>query len=175
MTRRVAARCCIAQVGDLAEAVSDFERCLATEELQAGITVQGATQRQVQTEHREAQKKLSAAPLDHYQVLGLKAANGLNSTLTADEIKKAYRKMAIKYHPDKQAHLGQEARERMERRFKQISESNSVLSNSTERRMYDLKSRRNTTAGRGYGARSHQPSHSHRPSTWPWENNDDDC
>ena len=39
-----------------------------TEELQGGITVQGATQSQVQTEHREAQKKLSAAPLDHYQV-----------------------------------------------------------------------------------------------------------
>jgi len=36
-----------------------------TEELQAGIAVQGATQGQVQTEHREAQKKLSA---DHYQV-----------------------------------------------------------------------------------------------------------
>lgn len=45
----------------------------------------------------------------------------------------------MKYHPDKQSHLGREVRERMERRFKQISEANSILSDSTERRLYDLK------------------------------------
>jgi len=57
-------------------------------------------------------------------VLGL----GLGGpTVTADAIKKAYRRMAIKYHPDKQAHLGGEERGRMERRFKQISEANQVL------------------------------------------------
>ena len=41
--------------------------------------------------------------MSHYEVLGLKAANGLTTaTISADDIKKAYRKMAIKYHPDKQ-------------------------------------------------------------------------
>ena len=40
--------------------------------------------------------------MSHYEVLGLKAPNGLTTAITADDIKKAYRKMAIRYHPDKQ-------------------------------------------------------------------------
>jgi hypothetical protein len=41
-------------------------------------------------------------PMYCIQTLGLRAANGQNSSILAEDIKKAYRKMAIKYHPDKQ-------------------------------------------------------------------------
>jgi DnaJ-class molecular chaperone len=82
------------------------------------------------------------------QVLGLGEGG---AGVTADAIKKAYRRMAIKYHPDKQAHLGGEERARMERRFKQISEANTVLGNAGERRLYDMRRARR---GPTYGARS---------------------
>ncbi|MBT8310686.1 MAG: DnaJ domain-containing protein, partial [Flavobacteriaceae bacterium] len=39
---------------------------------------------------------------------------------TDDEVKKAYRKMAKKYHPDKVAHLGKEHQKGAEEKFKQV-------------------------------------------------------
>jgi curved DNA-binding protein len=65
-------------------------------------------------------------PKDYYKVLGvLKAA-------TADEIKKAYRKQALKYHPDK--NKGDKA---AEEKFKEVSEVYAVLSDPKKRQEYD--------------------------------------
>src|SRR4051812_16644761 len=63
---------------------------------------------------------------DYYRVLGVPEA------ATADEIKKAYRKLAKKHHPD--ANPGNKA---AEARFKEISEANSVLSDADKRKQYD--------------------------------------
>ncbi|MEU7893587.1 molecular chaperone DnaJ [Nonomuraea sp. NPDC049152] len=63
---------------------------------------------------------------DYYAVLGVP------KTATADEIKKAYRKLARQYHPD--ANQGDAAKEA---RFKEISEANDVLSDSKRRKEYD--------------------------------------
>ncbi|MEY5042479.1 MAG: hypothetical protein RLZZ414_2043 [Bacteroidota bacterium] len=52
-----------------------------------------------------------------YEVFGLK------SNATWDEVKKAYRKMAVQYHPDKVAHLGNEHVKIAEEKFKLIQES----------------------------------------------------
>ena len=120
---------CFAELGDHAESVLDLERALAALTAQGGGGSNGAAAAAgevngslVQLELRDAQRRLAANPMDHYRVLGLASGAG------ADEVKKAFRRLAIKCHPDKQAGLGREARERMERRFKEITEANSVLS-----------------------------------------------
>ncbi|MFZ1243127.1 MAG: molecular chaperone DnaJ [Candidatus Saccharimonas sp.] len=62
------------------------------------------------------------AKRDYYEVLGVK------KDASADEIKKAFRKLAVKYHPDKG---GDEAK------FKEINEAYEVLKDEQKRRRYD--------------------------------------
>jgi curved DNA-binding protein len=64
---------------------------------------------------------------DYYQILGV------NRSATPEEIKKAYRKLAQKYHPDKAKGNKKEA----EAQFKKISEAYAVLSNAEKRKQYD--------------------------------------
>jgi len=63
---------------------------------------------------------------DYYKILGLKKG------ASADEIKKAYRKLAVKYHPDKNP--GDKA---AEDKFKEANEANEVLGNAEKRKKYD--------------------------------------
>ncbi len=63
---------------------------------------------------------------DYYKILGIE------KTASASEIKKAYRKLALLYHPDKTK--GDKA---MEDKFKQISEAYAVLSDSEKKNQYD--------------------------------------
>jgi len=63
---------------------------------------------------------------DYYKILGL------DKSASAEEIKKAYRKMAMKYHPDHTK--GDKAAEET---FKQISEAYAVLSDKEKRQQYD--------------------------------------
>jgi len=52
-----------------------------------------------------------------YQILEI------TNSVSDDEIKKAYRKMAIKFHPDKVAHLGEDYRKDAEEKFKKVQEA----------------------------------------------------
>lgn len=63
---------------------------------------------------------------DYYKILGVQ------KTATAEEIKKAYRKMAVKYHPDKNPN-----NKAAEEKFKEINEANEVLGDPEKRKKYD--------------------------------------
>ena len=66
------------------------------------------------------------AKRDYYEVLGV------NKSASADQIKSAYRKLAVKYHPDK--NKGDKA---SEEKFKEASEAYHVLSNVERKQNYD--------------------------------------
>lgn len=63
---------------------------------------------------------------DYYAVLGV------TKKATQEEIKKAYRKLAVKYHPDKNP-----GNKTAEEKFKEISEANEVLGDPEKRKQYD--------------------------------------
>jgi curved DNA-binding protein CbpA len=56
-------------------------------------------------------------------------AQGVNKTATDDELKKAYRRLAVKHHPDKNP----DNKEAAEEKFKEISEAYDVLSDKDKR------------------------------------------
>ena len=64
---------------------------------------------------------------DYYEILGV------NKSATDDELKKAYRRLAKKYHPDANPDNKAEA----EKKFKEVNEAYEVLSDSQKRKMYD--------------------------------------
>lgn len=64
--------------------------------------------------------------MDYYELLGI------SKTASADAIKKAYRKLALKYHPDRN-----QGNKEAEEQFKKISEAYAVLSDPEKRKQYD--------------------------------------
>ena len=77
---------------------------------------------------------------DYYEVLGV------SKNASDDEIKKAYRKLAIKYHPDKNP-----GDKEAEAKFKEISEAHEVLSDKQKRARYDQFGHAGVGGNSGFG------------------------
>lgn len=72
------------------------------------------------------------AQKDYYSILGV------SKNATEEEIKKAYKKLCLKYHPDKWVNATEEERKEAESKFKEANEANSVLSDPQKRQNYDM-------------------------------------
>lgn len=81
---------------------------------------------------------------DYYETLGI------TRSATADEIKKAYRKNAVKFHPDKNP-----GDPKAEAKFKEISEAYEVLSDENKKRIYDQYGADALRGGMGGGGGGH--------------------
>ncbi|KAL5006477.1 hypothetical protein ScPMuIL_015283 [Solemya velum] len=79
--------------------------------------------------------------VEYYNVLGI------HKNATEAEIKKAYRRLALKWHPDKNPDRKDDA----EKKFKEISEAYEVLSDKEKRDIYDRYGKEGLSAGGGGG------------------------
>jgi molecular chaperone DnaJ len=81
------------------------------------------------------------AKRDYYEVLGV------TRSVSDEELKKAFRKMAMKHHPDR--HAGDKKEEEL---FKEVNEAYSVLSDPRKRELYNQYGHEGVTAGASAGA-----------------------
>eukprot|EP00604_Paraphysomonas_vestita_P002167 CAMPEP_0174820564 /NCGR_PEP_ID=MMETSP1107-20130205/4485_1 /TAXON_ID=36770 /ORGANISM="Paraphysomonas vestita, Strain GFlagA" /LENGTH=343 /DNA_ID=CAMNT_0016036163 /DNA_START=47 /DNA_END=1079 /DNA_ORIENTATION=- len=107
----------------------------------------GSTRSYTPEQESGAKKILELAKKGHYDVLGI------SKTAKEDEIKKAYRKLALKYHPDKNSAPSAEGA------FKAISGAFDCLSDPKKREMYDQYGHDDSVAGGGGGGHGFGNAH----------------
>ena len=91
-------------------------------------------------------------PADYYEILEV------SNTSSREDIKKAYRRLALRWHPDKNP----DNQEFATKKFKELSEAYEVLSDEKKRRIYDQYRRdgsNESTAGSGYKQRNYWHKH----------------
>ena len=81
---------------------------------------------------------------DYYDLLGLK------KNCTDDDIKKSYRKLAMKWHPDKHINDTEEGKKKAEEKFKDINQAYEILSDKDKRAKYDQFGENIFTQGDGF-------------------------
>ncbi|CAN0144596.1 unnamed protein product [Ascophyllum nodosum] len=122
--RRAASLFELGGVENLEPACRDYERLLEM--------VSEDKQREIQGKLRKAQAALKQARRkDFYKILGV------SRSADEAEIKKAYRKAALKYHPDRQSSKTEEEKEQAGKVFRDIGEAYEVLSDPQKKQRYD--------------------------------------
>ncbi|KAK4408293.1 Ubiquitin carboxyl-terminal hydrolase 24 [Sesamum angolense] len=156
-------------IRDYGQAVADLQKLvsLLTKEVDKKTNQSGAFDKtDCVAELRQARMKLSEMeeacrneiPLNMYLILGV------DPSASASDIKKAYRKAALKYHPDKAGQslvrnenpddgiwkeIADEVHKDADRLFKMIGEAYAVLSDPTKRSQYDLEEEMRNAPNRG--------------------------
>ncbi|XP_004309420.1 PREDICTED: chaperone protein dnaJ 72 [Fragaria vesca subsp. vesca] len=82
---------------------------------------------------------------DHYSLLGL------TRNASKQEIKEAFRKLAVKLHPDKHSHSSKAVKDSATLRFKQASEAYQVLIDDRKRADYNFRTSSASSTAYGYG------------------------
>uniref|UniRef100_A0A8C2ZTE6 DnaJ homolog subfamily C member 7 n=1 Tax=Cyclopterus lumpus TaxID=8103 RepID=A0A8C2ZTE6_CYCLU len=112
---------CYMDMEQYEEAVRDYEKVYQTEKTKEHKHLL----KHAQLELKKSKRK------DYYKVLGV------NKNATEDEIKKAYRKRALLHHPDRHSGATPELQKEEEKKFKEVGEAFSVLSDPKKKSRYD--------------------------------------
>uniref|UniRef100_A0A8B9RFS1 DnaJ homolog subfamily C member 7 n=1 Tax=Astyanax mexicanus TaxID=7994 RepID=A0A8B9RFS1_ASTMX len=112
---------CYMDMEQYEEAVRDYEKVYHTEKTKEHKTLLKTAQLELKKSKRK----------DYYKVLGV------NKAATEDEIKKAYRKRALMHHPDRHSGASAEVQKEEEKKFKEVGEAFTVLSDPKKKSRYD--------------------------------------
>jgi DnaJ family protein C protein 7 len=114
--------------GDIKMELQDFEGATRDYNQANELDPSLGARHKIKDAHTQAKK---ASKKDYYKILEV------DKKATDDEIKKAYRKLALKWHPDKNS-ATEEQRLAAEAKFKDINEAYSILSDADKRKKFDL-------------------------------------
>ncbi|XP_017784313.1 PREDICTED: dnaJ homolog subfamily C member 7 [Nicrophorus vespilloides] len=112
---------CYMDSGDYEEAVRDYEQACKMEKSREN--------KRLLQDAKFALKKSKRK--DYYKILGVE------KNASEDEIKKAYRKRALVHHPDRHASASEAEKKEQEKKFKELGEAYSVLSDQKKKARYD--------------------------------------
>jgi len=109
----------------------NLEQCLRDYETAAGLAPEEEEREYARKMHQAKVALKRAKRKDYYRLLGL------SSDATEDEIRKAYRKLALKHHPDRHTSSSEEEKAKAEKEFKNVAEAYEVLSDKEKKARYD--------------------------------------
>jgi len=123
---------------DCRSAIQDFEKAMelverqSTSSGQKGSAADDKQIKELKSKIHETEVQIKRLKQkDFYKILGV------SRNATQNEIKKSYRKMALKFHPDRQSSKSQEEKEKAEVIFKDVNLAYEVLSDEVKKRKYD--------------------------------------
>ena len=123
--RRAACASAIGGVEHLEQAMRDYESAKRLVRDPATVSELESNIRSTKAAIKQAKRK------DYYKILGV------DRDATEAQLKKAYRKAALKWHPDRHTSSTDEQKKQAEAMFKDVNEAYEVLQDATKRRRYD--------------------------------------